>query len=139
VGDNLSKQPSTLPDPNFCLLPDVIMCQSIARRNSESRKVEKLWNDHRSECAAILIQANWRAFSVAKEYKCIISKVVTIQSTVRMWLAAKRWKVLRQEILSAFARFQSQGRYTLTAKGKCLLNDYVIAFNCTISFLNLSL
>jgi hypothetical protein len=35
-----------------------------------------------------------------------------------MMLAAKRWKMLRNEILSAFARFQSQGEYTLTAKGK---------------------
>lgn len=42
-----------------------------------------------------------------------------IQSAARMMLAAKRWKMLRNEILSAFARFQSQGEYTLTAKGAC--------------------
>ncbi|KAL7508394.1 hypothetical protein ACHAXN_005468 [Cyclotella atomus] len=95
---------------------DVIVCQSIVRRTLDTIKVVHLWNEYRSECAAILIQANCRSFLATNHYHRIKARIIVIQSAARMMLAAKRWKMLRNEILSAFARFQSQGEYTLTAK-----------------------
>lgn len=81
--------------------------------------------EHRRNCNTTLIQTQWRKFAALKKFDRTRSATIVLQAAVRMWTAARRWKMLRQEILSAFMRFQSQGAYTLTAKG---------TFFCDVNF-----
>eukprot|EP00804_Cyclotella_cryptica_P025103 CCRYP_012973-RA/>CCRYP_012973-RA protein AED:0.32 eAED:0.32 QI:263/1/1/1/0.83/0.71/7/1564/581 len=109
----------------------VITCQSIIRRDLAVKKVEKLRMEHRRNCNSTRIQKQWRKFAGQKTFKQMKSAAIAIQATVRMWTAARRWKMLRQEILSAFMRFQSQGAYTLTSKDVAVCQSVIQ--HCSLS------
>ncbi|KAL7478901.1 hypothetical protein ACHAW6_004656 [Cyclotella cf. meneghiniana] len=109
----------------------VITCQSIIRRDTAVKKVEKLRIERLMNCSTTLIQMQWRKFAAAKSFQRRRSAIIALQAAVRMWTAARRWKMLRQEILSAFMRFQSQGAYTLTAKDVAVCQSVVQ--HCSLS------
>ena len=76
---------------HFCILSDVIACQSFIRRKLAARKMEHL----RFElyvAAAIKVQGNWRAFTDRQHFSEMKHRVVLLQSVARKWIAKRCYR-----------------------------------------------
>lgn len=67
---------------------DIIICQTIVRRNIASRKIEQIRHERRM-VSATLIQARWRAYKASKGFLQIKLQVTLLQSVTHRWRAEK--------------------------------------------------
>lgn len=75
---------------------DIILCQSIARRNNALSQAAVLRNDNRKR-AAISIQSSWRSYSAETQYLQTVVDIIVIQSVVRKMIAARHFESLLVE------------------------------------------
>ena len=67
---------------------DVSMCQSAVRQYLAMRKLEDL-RHRRNEACATMVEAQWRCFTVRREFVKTVAKVVYLQSILRRWRSEK--------------------------------------------------
>lgn len=89
------------------IVRDVILCQSVARRCSSKKKAEEVKSKRRIKSATI-IQTKWRTHAMMQEFGNAKSRIVKSQATLRMWLTARRLKVLSREVSFALKKYYSE-------------------------------
>ena len=78
------------------LLTDTLLAQRVVRRFLAKKKAARL-REERDNNAAAKIQAAWRGFQSFTDYVFFLIDVMTVQRSVRCWMARKELLVRRQE------------------------------------------
>ena len=76
------------------VVADVIVCQSVARRNVATISYKSALA--KRAMAATVIQRTYRGFSEREFYHSIVADVITTQSVVRRWRATRKLYIIRQ-------------------------------------------
>lgn len=82
--------------PHFLHGTDVILCQSLARRNI-AMKERNILTQKRRVVSATRIQSAWRSYSAYDDFVHAISDIIVVQSLVRRFNAIKFTMQLQEE------------------------------------------
>ena len=101
----------------FCTLnslADIIICQSVFRRNVAMAQTQWLLHTRHEEACAGFIQEIWRAYVARERFVRVVSKIDRPKESKSATEIARAWKA-----------FTAQRKHASIVKGECLLLPFV--------------